>query len=48
MQEGKREEYQEIISIEEYLHKRRKIKEETKTLQKKGKSPVFLSAELFV
>lgn len=47
MQKSKKENYQEIISIEEYLNRRQKVKEQKKT-QEKEKSPIVLLTGLFV
>lgn len=46
-----REHYQEVISMEEYLQKRRKIREceeEQMALKSSKKSPAWLMAELYI
>lgn len=49
MCEIRKQEYPEIISMEEYLWRRKKIKEESgKYMQREEKSSVFAMAELFV
>lgn len=52
MDKGKyRENYQEVISMEEYLSKRQKLREsenKRQTAKEQGKSPAWLMAELYV
>lgn len=52
MDKGKyKESYQEVISMEEYLNKRQRIKEkenQKKTVKGRQKSPAWLWAELYV
>ncbi len=52
MDKGKlRKTYQEVISIEEYLRKRQKMKEseqKEKAMREHEKSPAWLLAELYV
>lgn len=52
MDKGKlRKTYQEVISIEEYLRKRQKMKEaeqKAKTVRAQEKNPAWLLAELYV
>ena len=48
MQKEKKQKYQEMISIEEYLMKRRKQKEIEGRQFRQEESPAFFAAELYV